>query len=46
VTLRRPIELTVLTDGGGPYPLISVTAGTVYYTSKELRGNIWLARLR
>jgi predicted Ser/Thr protein kinase len=44
--LKRPIELTALTGGGGPYPLISVTGSTVYYSSKALRGNIWLARLK
>ncbi|HUA62892.1 MAG TPA: protein kinase [Verrucomicrobiae bacterium] len=44
--LRRPLELTALTGGGGPYPLISVTAGSVYYSTIVLRGNIWTARLQ
>jgi len=44
--LRRPIELTALTGGAGPFPLISVTAGAVYYSSMALRGNIWMARLK
>ena len=44
--LRRPLELTALTGGGGPYPLIAVTAGAVYYSAKVLRGNIWSAKLQ
>jgi Tol biopolymer transport system component/predicted Ser/Thr protein kinase len=44
--VRRPIELTALTGSAGPYPLISVTSGRVYYSSIALRRNIWQARLQ
>jgi Tol biopolymer transport system component len=44
--LRRPLELTALTGGGGPYPLIAVTDGAVYCSAKVLRGNIWAAKLQ
>ena len=43
--LPRPIELSALTFAGGPYPLISVTDGAVYFSAKSLRGNIWQSRL-
>jgi hypothetical protein len=44
--LKRPLEITALTGGSGPYPLISVTSGGVYYSSLGLRSNVWMTKVQ
>jgi len=43
---RRPIELTALMGGAGPYPLIWVTARGVSYSWVASCGNVWMTRLQ
>jgi len=45
VTVHTPLELTLLTGGAGPYPLISVTAKRLFYSSYGYRGNLWMTRI-
>jgi eukaryotic-like serine/threonine-protein kinase len=43
--LRTPIEITALTAGSGPYPLVSVSAKRLYYSTVSLSGNLFKARI-
>jgi eukaryotic-like serine/threonine-protein kinase len=43
--LRTPVDITVLTGGTGPYPLISVSAKRLFYSTVSLRGNLFKTRL-
>ena len=43
--LHAPLEITALTGGFGPYPLISVTTDGIYYSSVGVQGNLWLTHL-
>ena len=43
--LRAPVELTSITSGAGPYPLITVTSNRLYYSVIGISGNLWMTRL-
>jgi len=45
LVVRAPVEVTALTGGAGPYPLIAVTPQRVFYSTYHLRGNLWMTRL-
>ena len=43
--VRAPLELTVLTGGLGPYPLVAISRQRLFYRTIGLRGNLWMTRL-
>jgi hypothetical protein len=45
VLSRAPLEITALTGGRGPYPLAIPTQRRLYYSTRGLRGNVWMTRL-
>ena len=45
LVVRAPVEVTALTGGAGPYPLIAVTPQHLFYSTHNFRGNLWMTRL-
>jgi Tol biopolymer transport system component len=45
LVVRQPIEVTAVTGGSGPYPLIAVTPKRLFYSTLGLRGNLCMTRL-
>jgi Tol biopolymer transport system component len=41
-----PVEVLVVTTGGGPYPLISVTERGLFFSTIARRGNLFLGRIQ
>jgi Tol biopolymer transport system component len=45
LVVRTPVEVTSMTGGAGPYPLIAATQKRLFYSTFGLRGNLCMTRL-
>ena len=45
VEVEQPVEITAMTGGSGPYPLVVVTRRGLLFSSTDLRGNLYSTRV-